>query len=738
MRRPVTTVAVLLAGALALVGPAVAERSALLTLRKELGRCPGQAEAGDAGLGWLEGVISEMAGQDDAGEPVIGSACGGLARADVDVGGLRLWHPWREHGGLRVEADEVSVTADGTGVLVDARAPRLGPAVSTEASERGGRSSGPKSDAPASEPRTRRSPLHTRGVPVHVRAHGAATWSHDGVEVTVDEPALDLDGHGGATVSFGLALAARGLRAEGVDRWTAHAVDGDPRRWEASGAIELAGGMAADATLAVSREVVHATLHDSEGGRLALTAPLPRGGRVPEAIRVRAEQFALATLGQLGQRTLLAFGLRTEGARVDGSLELTGLPDAGRALQAQIDRLVIDGLVVDHRKLARDAVELDALELHGELSLHEDGGAGQLWLSHRDARLAVTAQIGPESFDLRTELAPLPCQALLDAFPVAMSEMVSGTRLRGELSARAEVHIDRATLALARVQAEAERGRRRDREASGEDERSPRLAVGTAGRRVRSESEEEPIVPGRLEFAFPFLEQCEVVSDDPRLDLEALSGPYRHRFVDDDGRVRERMMAPGAPGYVSLHEVSLVARAFVTLEDRRFWDHDGFDREQIAGAFWYNLAQGRVSRGASTISQQAARNLWLGVDRSWGRKLQEALLTARLEASTQKQRILELYLNVIELGPGTHGVDEAALLYFGKPASKLSVLQAIHLAAMAPAPRRLAERFVDGQVDTQWLVMLREHVRRMHRAGHIDEGRMYEALRADLGLLDRR
>jgi membrane peptidoglycan carboxypeptidase len=242
----------------------------------------------------------------------------------------------------------------------------------------------------------------------------------------------------------------------------------------------------------------------------------------------------------------------------------------------------------------------------------------------------------------------------------------------------------------------------------------------------------------QLDFAFPFLERCTVVADDPRLDLAALSGPYRHRFVDDDGRTQERVMAPGAPGYVSLHEVPWVARAFSVLEDRRFWDHDGFDREQIEGAFWHNLVQGRVSRGASTISQQAARNLWLGVDRSWGRKLQEALLTARLEASTDKARIMELYLNVIELGPGTHGVDEAAWLYFGKPAAKLSVLQAIHLAALAPAPRRFAERFVDGQVDADWMDMLREHVRRLRRAGHIGDAALYEALHDELGLLDRR
>jgi hypothetical protein len=500
-------------------------------------------------------------------------------------------------------------------------------------------------------------------------------------------------------------------------------VDGSPRRWIAQGSLAIAEGPVATATVAVSDEGVRATLQDGEGGRLALAGPLPSAGRLPAAIEIRAERFALSALGGLGRRTLEAWGLATAGARIDAALELGGLRDADRGGHAHVERLAIDGLVVDHRKLARVPVQLDALELHGEIAWHGQDVAGQLWVAHRQARLALTAQLGPAALDLRTELYPLPCQALLDAFPPAMSEMVAGTRLEGELAARAELHLDRTALAKARDEAELERNRRREHDPS-------------AGRRTRAT--DEPVVPGHLDFAFPFLERCTVIADDPRLDLAALSGPYRHRFVDDDGRARERVMAPGAPGYVSLHEVPLVARAFVVLEDRRFWNHDGFDREQIEGAFWHNLVQGRVSRGASTISQQAARNLWLGVDRSWGRKLQEALLTARLEASTDKARIMELYLNVIELGPGAHGVDEAARLYFGKPASRLSVLQAIHLAALAPAPQRLATRFVDGVVDAQWLDALREHVRRMHRAGLIGDAQLHQALGDELELLDRR
>lgn len=692
MRRAVATLAGLLAGATALAGPAIAEWSALQALRQGVARCPGELRPDLASVLGLGGS-SVAEGMDHA--------CGGLARADVDLHGLRLLHPWREQGGLRVEADEVLVAADGSGVRVDATALRLGRAVSAF-----DRPTLPPQLAaePAVAParRTTRSPLHTHGIPVHVRVSGEMVATRAGITLSVNDPELHLDGHGGATVSFSASAEAGGLHVDGIDRWTARTMDGDHRRWHAEGAVELADGPMAAAAITVSRDQLEAELRDADGGSLSLRAPLPALGHLPASLQVRADDFALSTLGKLGERTRARWGLHIDDAHVDAELELDGLDDR-EVFAARIEQLLIDGLVVDHPKLSRSAVELDGLELHGELSRSDSTAAATLWLAHRDARIVLTAQLGPEAFDLRTELAPLSCQALVDAFPTAMSEMVSGTRLEGELQGRAELHVDRVALA-----------------------------------RAADDTTVEHPTPGTLGFSFPFLERCTVVADDPRLDLAALSGPYRHRFVDDRGRERSRVMAPGAPGYVSLRDVPLLARAFVVLEDRRFWRHDGFDREQIEGAFWHNLVQGRVSRGASTISQQATRNLWLGIDRSWGRKLQEALLTARLEASTDKARIMELYLNVIELGPGTHGVEEAAQLYFGKSAAQLSVLQAIHLAALAPAPRRFAARFVDGHVDADWLDMLREHVLRMRRAGLIGDAQMDAALRDELALLDRR
>ncbi|MCX4245816.1 biosynthetic peptidoglycan transglycosylase [Paraliomyxa miuraensis] len=661
----------MIAGALALCGPALAEGSALQSLRTATARCPAAA-----------------------------GTCGGVAQADVDLGGLRLWHPWREASGFRVEAQEVAITVGLDGVEVTARGLVLDRALTSPKT-----SATPAATDARPRARSHARPLHTHGVPVHVRVEGSGRWARDGVGLTLGDPELHLDGHGGATASFTMEVEGWGAHAVGPARWTATAVGGDPKRWHATGPVRIDDGEIAQISLDLSREALAVEVRDAAGGRLGVRAPISEPGRRPRSLRIQAEGFSMATLGTLGQRTLDAFGLRLGGARIDATLALDERGDSAGA--ADVERLRLHGLVIDHPKLAREPVAFDALELSGQLSWDADSVRGTGWATHRDARASLTLEAGPDVVDLHTALDPLSCQSLLDAFPEAMSEMVAGTRLEGALQAHAALHLDRAALTRAR------RGN-------------------------------EPLLPlehatlGRLDFSFPFLERCTVVADDPRLDLAALSGPYHHRFVDDRGQARRRVMAPGAPGYVSLSEVPLLARAFVVMEDRRFWRHDGFDREQMEHALWHNLVQGRVSRGASTISQQAARNLWLGVDRSWGRKLQEALLTARLEASTSKARIMELYLNVIELGSGTHGVDEAARLYFGKPASALSVLQSIHLAALAPAPARYAARFEDGRVDDPWRQVLDEHVRRMHRAGFISRAQMLEALRDELQLLDRR
>lgn len=139
-------------------------------------------------------------------------------------------------------------------------------------------------------------------------------------------------------------------------------------------------------------------------------------------------------------------------------------------------------------------------------------------------------------------------------------------------------------------------------------------------------------------------------------------------------------------------------RAVLGAEDSKFASHIGFDVEGIRHAIQKNLRAGEKVAGGSTISQQLAKNLFLTGSRSYGRKIQEAIITLQLEVLLSKERILELYLNYAEWGSGLYGIDAAAQYYFGVSASQLNSWQAARLAAMLPKPR-----YYQQVGSTEWL-----------------------------------
>jgi len=130
-----------------------------------------------------------------------------------------------------------------------------------------------------------------------------------------------------------------------------------------------------------------------------------------------------------------------------------------------------------------------------------------------------------------------------------------------------------------------------------------------------------------------------------------------------------------------------LVRAVLAGEDSRFFDHSGFDWEEIEKAIEENIEKGEFKRGASTISQQLAKNLFLSTSKNPARKLHEALITWEMELILSKRRILEIYLNVIEWGDGIYGAEAAARAYFNTSAASLSAEQAAFLSAMIPNPR---------------------------------------------------
>ena len=145
--------------------------------------------------------------------------------------------------------------------------------------------------------------------------------------------------------------------------------------------------------------------------------------------------------------------------------------------------------------------------------------------------------------------------------------------------------------------------------------------------------------------------------------------------------------------WTDLKNISRYAQAAIVLsEDWSFYDHDGFDSEQMKVALEEAASGGRV-RGASTITQQMVKNVWLSDARTLWRKLHELILAYKTDKVLPKTRILEIYLNVIEFGPNVWGITKASYYYFQKPPSALSPRESAFLAMLLPSPRKYSVSF---------------------------------------------
>jgi monofunctional biosynthetic peptidoglycan transglycosylase len=153
--------------------------------------------------------------------------------------------------------------------------------------------------------------------------------------------------------------------------------------------------------------------------------------------------------------------------------------------------------------------------------------------------------------------------------------------------------------------------------------------------------------------------------------------------------------------------------AVLVAEDITFFSHAGFAPAEMRDAVTRALADGELPRGASTITQQLAKNLWLSPSRNPLRKVKEALLTWQLERSLTKRRILEIYLNVVEFGEGVYGAEAAARHYYGKSARSLTGRQAAELAASLPRPKS----WHPGSKSKSYQKKVRSIERRMAKAG---------------------
>lgn len=213
--------------------------------------------------------------------------------------------------------------------------------------------------------------------------------------------------------------------------------------------------------------------------------------------------------------------------------------------------------------------------------------------------------------------------------------------------------------------------------------------------------------------------------------LHYLLGPFRYTPAEAEGVVID--VRPGAPDFVPLGSVPpLFVQALLMSEDAGFFGHPGVDVAEIPIAWATNVERGRAARGASTITQQLAKNLFLSSDKSYGRKVTEAALALVLDAAVPKTRLLEIYLNVIEWGPGCYGLGPAARHYFGKAPGQLTPREMAFLVCLVPSPVRYHQAHAAGRVGPGMDQLMANLLEKLRAAGALSDEQHAAALAEEL------
>lgn len=216
------------------------------------------------------------------------------------------------------------------------------------------------------------------------------------------------------------------------------------------------------------------------------------------------------------------------------------------------------------------------------------------------------------------------------------------------------------------------------------------------------------------------LDRCRIKKVPPT--LAALEGTFNHVIKMKNGHSLSKLLSRGASGFTPFDQVpSSLPAAVLSSEDGGFWRHDGFIKSQFRASLKRNLELGTIRRGASTITMQMVKNVLLTHERTFSRKLQELFLTWVVERRLSKGRILEIYLNVVEFGPGIYGVTEAADHYFGKTPLELTSLESAFLATLLPRPIERHEMWCRGSLTERHSSYVKKIHRRMLARGGITQ-----------------
>ncbi len=210
--------------------------------------------------------------------------------------------------------------------------------------------------------------------------------------------------------------------------------------------------------------------------------------------------------------------------------------------------------------------------------------------------------------------------------------------------------------------------------------------------------------------------------------ISNIQGSYFKIDVIDNHPIYTRVNTPPLH-WVSLPKISKrLQHAIVTSEDGIFYLHPGYDLEQLRNAINESFVLKKKMRGASTITQQLVKNLYLSQDKKFGRKISELIFAIALEKNCDKQKILEIYLNIIEYGKGLYGIEKASQYYFNKMPSQLNSRESAFLAMLLPSPVKYSKSFKNKSLTPFARRMINSILLKMRQSGYISEEEYNEQL----------
>lgn len=420
---------------------------------------------------------------------------------------------------------------------------------------------------------------------------------------------------------------------------------------------------------------IHGKAANENGGRLDFALDFSRAA---QDLHLVARKFSLARLSPIVPNIIHL----SDETIIDGSVAVQRRSGDAR-LRVAVDAGV-KGLAVSHFRLASTEVTGIATSIAGEMLIDPDQHT--MSSKHLEVRLGKAAVHlkdlnlrlgGGKPFLLETKLATtkLAVQDVLDGLPRALIPEIKGATFKGSIDIDASLVVD-----LERVQ-------RSGLEVTG----------GVTGLRA--------------------------ISVPPRIDVRRVKSPSYEHAVRRQGLIKKAIIVgPANEDFVPLDAVGSYLRgAVLTCEDGSFFRHHGFMLRHINDSLRRDLRDRRFVRGASTISMQLAKNLFLSHEKTLSRKLQEALLTWWMEEEVDKDRMLELYFNIIEWGPDIYGVGPASRHYFHRHPSKLRPIQAAWLASIIMNPVRYYYMKAGGSVSPGWRSTLAFIMAKMRDRGTITQ-----------------